>query len=68
MHDSITVGIPVLVILFGILLNQRGLERLDLRIDKWEAHIDASFNHMEAFDRIEAGISQAYGTLGVRHE
>ncbi len=29
MHDALTVGIPVLAILFGILLNQRGLDKLE---------------------------------------
>jgi len=28
MHDAITLGIPVLAIFFGILLNQRGLAEL----------------------------------------
>jgi hypothetical protein len=30
MHDALTIGVPVLAILLGILLNQRGLERLEL--------------------------------------
>jgi hypothetical protein len=29
MHDTITVGLPMLAILFGILLNQRASERLE---------------------------------------
>jgi hypothetical protein len=28
MHDAITIGVPVLAILFGILLNQQGLKEL----------------------------------------
>jgi hypothetical protein len=33
MHDTVTVGIPVVVILFGILFNQRGLDKLEGRVD-----------------------------------
>lgn len=72
MHDTITVGVPVLVILLGILLNQRGLERLDLRIDKLDLRIDrldakmeGRFVHMESrIDRIQADMAQFYGILG----
>jgi hypothetical protein len=32
-HDTITVGIPILAILFGILFNQRGLDKLEGRVD-----------------------------------
>jgi hypothetical protein len=65
MHDTITVGVPVLAILFGILLNQRGLERLDTRIDKLEAKIEARFTHMESrIHRIQADLAQFYRSLG----
>jgi hypothetical protein len=65
MHDTITVGVPVLVILLGILLNQRGLERLDLRIDKLETKIESRFVHMEGrIDRIQADMAQFYRILG----
>jgi hypothetical protein len=65
MHDTITVGVPVLAILLGILLNQRGLERLDLRIDKLEAKIESRFVHMEGpIDRIQADMAQFYRILG----
>jgi hypothetical protein len=33
MHDALTVGIPVFVILFGILFNQRGLDKLEARMN-----------------------------------
>jgi hypothetical protein len=65
MHDAITVGVPVLAILFGILLNQRGLERLDSRIDKLESKVDARFTHMESrIDRIQADLTMFYRILG----
>ena len=72
MHDAITVGVPVLAILLGLLLNQRGLERLDLRIDKLDMRIDkldakmeSRFVHMEGrIDRIQADMSQFYRILG----
>jgi hypothetical protein len=72
MHGTITVGVPVLVILLGILLNQRGLERLDLRIDKLEANIDSRFAHVESrfvhmegrIDRVQADMAQFYRILG----
>jgi hypothetical protein len=34
MHDVFTVGVPVLAILLGILLNQRGLDKLEVRMEK----------------------------------
>jgi hypothetical protein len=65
MHDTITVGVPVLVILLGILLNQRGLERLDLRIDKLEGKMESRFVHMEGrIDRVQADMAQFYRILG----
>ena len=39
MHDTLTVGIPVFVILFGILLNQRGLDKLEARLDRMQADL-----------------------------
>jgi hypothetical protein len=65
MHDIVTVGVPVLAILLGILLNQRGLERLDLRIDKLETKMESRFVHMEGrIDRIQADMAQFYRILG----
>jgi hypothetical protein len=54
MHDTITVGIPVLVILFGILFNQRGLDRLEGRFDRLEHRIDT----------IQSDLSRFYQILG----
>ncbi|HEX4650096.1 MAG TPA: hypothetical protein VH250_01210 [Granulicella sp.] len=34
MHDALTTGILVLAILAGILLNQRGRDKLEARLDR----------------------------------
>ncbi len=39
MHDTLTIRIPVLAILFGILLNQRGLDKLESRMDRTQADL-----------------------------
>jgi hypothetical protein len=54
MHDSITVGIPVAAILFGILFNQRGLDRLEARFDRLEKRMDT----------MQADLSRFYQILG----
>jgi uncharacterized protein YPO0396 len=76
MHDALTVGIPVLVILFGILLNQKGLDRLDGRIDRVEGRLDrvqtdltARLDRMQGdltarLDRMQADLSMFYKNLG----
>jgi hypothetical protein len=58
MHDAITIGVPVLAILFGVLVNQQGLK--DLRIE-----INARFNAMDArIDRIHNDFAQFHHTQG----
>jgi hypothetical protein len=58
MHDTITVGVPVIVILFGILFNQRGL-------DKLEGRVDSRFDRLEKrMDTIQADLSRFYQVLG----
>jgi hypothetical protein len=58
MHDALTIGIPVFVILFGILFNQRGL-------DKLEAWIDGRMSGLESrLDRMQSDLSMFYRTLG----
>ncbi|HEX4651680.1 MAG TPA: hypothetical protein VH250_09285 [Granulicella sp.] len=58
MHDALTIGIPVFVILFGILFNQRGL-------DKLEARIDGRMSGLESrLDRMQSDLSMFYRTLG----
>jgi hypothetical protein len=63
MHDAITVGVPVLAILLGILLNQRGLERLESRVDKLETRMDQRF---DAVDRRFEGIDRRFDTIEAR--
>jgi hypothetical protein len=58
MHDTITVGVPVIVILFGILFNQRGL-------DKLEGRVDSRFDWLEKrMDTMQADLSRFYQVLG----
>jgi hypothetical protein len=58
MHDAITAGIPVLVILFGILFNQRAL-------DKLEGRVDSRFDRLEKrMDTMQADLSRFYQVLG----
>jgi DNA anti-recombination protein RmuC len=47
MHDALTVGIPVLVILLGILLNQRGLDKLEARLDRVQSDLSGRMNVVE---------------------
>ncbi len=65
MHDTITIGVPVLAILFGILVNQRAVDKLEAKVDKLEARIETRFNIIEArLDRMQADLSQFYRDLG----
>jgi hypothetical protein len=58
MHDTITVGIPVLAILFGILFNQRGLDKLENRVD-------SRFDRLEKrMDTMQADLARFYQILG----
>lgn len=68
MHDAITIGVPVLAILFGILLNQRGLDRLEARIEKIASEAKAdNLNLISRIDRISDDQKQFYQILG-KHE
>ena len=76
MHDVLTIGIPVLVILLGILFNQRGLDRLEARINGLEGRLDGRINGLESrldrmqsditarLDRMQADLSMFYRILG----
>ena len=58
MHDTITVGVPVVAILFGVLLNQRGMGKL-------EGRVDSRFDRLEhRIDTIQADLSRFYQILG----
>lgn len=52
MHDTITVGVPVLAILFGILFNQRGLDRLESRFDRLKKRMDTMQSDLARFYQI----------------
>jgi hypothetical protein len=52
MHDTITVGIPVMAILFGILFNQRGLDKLEGRFDRLEKRMDTMQSDLSRFYQI----------------
>ena len=65
MHDVLTVGIPVFVILLGILLNQRGLDKLEARMNIFEGRLDRMQSDLTArLDRMQADLSIFYRTLG----
>ena len=58
MHDAVTIGVPLIAILFGVLLNQQGLR--DLR-----ATMESRFNSVDTrLDRMQADLSQFYRTFG----
>ena len=68
MHDGITIGIPVFAILFGILLNQRGLDRLESRMDSRIGDLNGRMDRMQSeltarIDRIQADLLQFYRIL-----
>jgi hypothetical protein len=50
MHDALTVGIPVFVILFGILLNQRGLDKLEACLDRLQADLSMFYRTLGQHD------------------
>jgi len=69
MHDALTIGIPVLAILFGILVNQRGLDKLEARLDGrmnvFEGRLDRLQSDVNArLDRMQADLSMFYRILG----
>ena len=69
MHDALTVGIPVLAILFGILVNQRGLDKLETRLDGRMNVLEGRLDRMQSdlsgrLDRMQADLSMFYRILG----
>lgn len=46
----IPATVPTLAVLVGILLNQNGINRLDLRIDRLEARVDALSARLSALE------------------
>jgi hypothetical protein len=61
MHDTLTIGIPLMAILAGVLLNRQDVyklgERLDARISRLEDKMDAGFAKADA--RMDAGFARA---------
>jgi hypothetical protein len=65
MHDTITVGLPILAILFGILLNQRAVDKLEAKVDRLEARMETCFSVIQSrLDRMQADLTQFYRILG----
>jgi uncharacterized protein YPO0396 len=76
MHDALTIGIPVFVVLLGILLNQRGLDKLEARMNGFDGRLDrvqsdltGRLDRMQSelsarLDRMQADLSMFYRVLG----
>jgi uncharacterized coiled-coil protein SlyX len=54
----LAMGLPTFMVLIGIFLNQRSMDRLEQRMDRLEARIETRL------DRIEAYLREFYRTLG----
>ncbi len=68
-HDAVTIGVPVLAILFAALINRADLHRLEdrmnKRFDSMEARFEARFTAIEArFDAIHRDFHEFHNTLG----
>lgn len=56
----IPASLPTLAVLVGILLNQRGLDRLEARIDRLEGRLDSRIERLEArVERLETRFNEA---------
>jgi hypothetical protein len=65
MHDAITIGVPVFAIFLGILMNQRGLERLEGRMERLEGRMERIQSDVNGrMDRMQADLSRFYQILG----
>ena len=76
MHDVITIGVPLIAILFGVLINQQGLRDLrasmesrfnaiESRFSALESRVEGRFNSLDArLDRMQADLSGFHRTLG----
>jgi outer membrane murein-binding lipoprotein Lpp len=68
MHDAITLGVPVLAILFGILLNQKGLSDLRSEVKMDIARLESKIDRLEIkVDRLQSDLTQFSRELG-RHD
>lgn len=65
MHDVITIGVPLIAILFGVLINQQGLRDLRASMESRFNAIESRFNSVDArLDRMQADLSGFHRTLG----
>ena len=65
MHDVVTVGIPMIAILFGISWNQRAVDKLEVHMDKKFGEVDRRFDRMESWmDGMQADLSGFYREMG----
>ncbi len=79
MHDALTIGVPVLAILAGILFNRSDVkelraemrarfDRVDAQFDRVDAQfdrVDARFDQVDArFNRVDADLRQFYAVTG----
>ena len=71
MHDVVTVGIPMIAILFGIFWNQRAVDKLESHMDKKFGEVDRRFGEVDRrfgefdrrFDRIESRMDRMQADL-----
>ena len=58
MHNVVTIGMPMIAILFGIVWNQRAADKLEIQMDKRFGEVDRRFDRMESrMDRMQADLS-----------
>ena len=64
MHDVVTVGIPMIAILFGIFWNQRAVDKLEVHMDKKFGEVDRRFGEVDRrFDRMESRMDRMQADL-----
>ena len=65
MHDVMTIGIPMIAILFGIFWNQRAVDKLEVHMDKKFGEVERRFDRVESrMDRMQADLSGFYREMG----
>jgi len=61
LQTALTIGVPAVVILIGMLLNRQDANRLDAKIDSLRHHIEGKI------DGLRSDMREFYRTLG-QHE
>jgi hypothetical protein len=69
MQTALTIGIPTLVILMGILLNRQDYARLDAKIDRLDLKLDGKMDALRGdlsgqINGLRDDIKEFYRTLG----